>query len=76
MMGSGDVVLPLYGPKKVKENKLIVDPPMGLKPNKLRVEPKNTRKINKFAPKSDFPAPMAYTPIKNTMQVNKVYKSY
>ena len=54
MMGSNNVVLPLYGPKKVKENQLIVDPPMGAKTMKAAAKRslykpiKSTREVNKL----------------------------
>jgi hypothetical protein len=90
MMGSGNVVLPLYGPKKVKENKLIVDPPKpGSKkvtpapkqqkkvtPNKLRVDPPAGLQPNRLVLKTSSPKLNSYTPIKKTLQVNKVYKTY
>jgi len=58
IMGSGNVVLPLYGPGKVKGNQLIVDPPMGAKTKKVAAK----RSL--------------YKPIKNTQEVNKLYKTY
>jgi hypothetical protein len=63
MMGSDKVVLPLYEPKKVTGNRLVVDPPMGGLQSKAK-RMKTTAKINPF--KS----------IKKTPQVNKLYNTY
>lgn len=71
---------PIYGSKKSmpplnppsrKLPEMIVDPvsPKVKRPEMI-VDPlvPNTANL--------FPAPSAYTPIKNTLQVNKVYKTY
>ena len=75
MPGSKKVVLAPTPPKKVTPNKLRVDPQGAPTPNKLRVDPQGGLQTNKLIV-DPFPTPKTYTPIKKTMQVNKVYKSY
>ena len=62
----------------VKRPDLIVDPPVPPKDKRpdLIVDPMAPGTANKLVSKSPFPAPSSYTPIKNTLQVNKVYKTY
>jgi hypothetical protein len=56
----------MYGSKKLIQP---LNPPSRKRPEMI-VDPVAPNTANLF------PAPSSYTPIKNTLQVNKVYKTY
>ena len=70
MFNSKKLIQPLNPPSR-KLPEMIVDPvaPKAKRPEMI-VDPLVPNTAN------PFPAPSSYTPIKNTLQVNKVYKTY